>query len=334
MNNQPRKKKPNLRDVAREAGVSVATVSRVLNTPDVVNAEKRQIVQAVIERLGFVRSAAARSINSGRTKIFGALVPTLDSDIFALTLDALEKQLAGLGMSLVVATTNDDPELETRKAEELLNIGVEGLFLSGVSHDEELLKLIERTRTPTLAMSYFDPQYRLPTIGYDNALAARQALEHLIELGHRNIAMVHGPTSNNDRTRARVEGTFAQGVDVSYFETELSAEGGSTATRKSLKTGDPYDAYLCASDVLAFGVLSALSREGIKVPNDVSVIGIHDLPSSSVTFPTLSTIRLPVQKMGICAANALFEWAEKDVRPESICLPTELKARESTQRRS
>lgn len=333
MSNHSRKKKPNLRDVAREAGVSVATVSRVLNAPDVVNVAKRERVQSVIARLGFVRNAAARSINSGRTKIFGALVPTLDSDIFALTLDAMEKQLAELGMSLVVATTNDDPEIETRKAEELLEIGVEGLFLSGISHEDALLDLIQRTRTPAIAMSFFDPDYQLPTIGYDNTRAARQALEHLCALGHRKIAMIHGPIETNDRTRARVEATYGQDVAVSYFETNLSVEGGCDATLKSLDGGELCDAYLCASDVLAYGVLSTLQRNGIEVPKDVAVMGIHDLPHSSVTYPTLSTIRLPAHEMGTRAAKALFEWAEKDIRPEPLRLPTELKERESTKLR-
>ena len=204
-----KKKKPNLRDVARAAEVSVATVSRVMNTPEVVNKDTRDRVQGVIEELGFVRSAAARAINSGRTRLFGALIPTLDSDIFALTVNSIEQTLVEFGLSLIVATTDDDPDKEARKAQELLDVGVEGIFLTGVDHGDALYELLQRTRVPTVAISNFDADYHLPTVGYDNRLAAEIACAHLLELGHRRIAVVHGPRSGNDRTAARIDASSA-----------------------------------------------------------------------------------------------------------------------------
>lgn len=325
-----RKRKSNLRDVAREAGVSVATVSRVLNAPDIVNAKTRARVEAVIANLGFVRSAAARNINTGRSKIIGALVPTLDSDIFALTLDAMESSLTEYGLSLVVATTDDDADIELEKARALLDIGVEGLIISGVTHNDALHALIRRTQVPTIAISYYDSDYHLPTIGYDNRNAAHQAFEHLVSLGHQKIALVHGPAAVNDRTRKRMEAAKDFDVDVSHFETELSVKGGNDITTAILEQNQHFDAFLCLSDVLAFGVMFALQRFGLHVPLDTSVMGIHDLPSSSVTYPALTTIRLPAQDMGRQAARAIAGWVENDVRPNSICLPTEQKIREST----
>ena len=330
------KKRANLRDVARLAEVSVATVSRVLNSPEIVHKETRQRVEAAITELNFVPSAAARAINSGRSRIVGALVPTLNSDIFAQTIDVMENRLGDFGISLVVATTNDDRHVEARKAQELLDIGVEGLFLSGITHNEALHALIERTRVPTIAMSYFDPDYHLPTIGYDNFAAGRIALEHLIELGHRCIAVIHGPSHDNDRTRQRLAGISSLGdkFELKFFETELNVRGGCRATTSSLQEKTSFDAYLCVTDVLAFGVIFELQRQGLNVPNDASVMGLHDLPSSQMTHPRLSTVRLPVPEMGNGAAGALANWIENDERPESICYPSKLVPRDSTRSRS
>ena len=332
MASKPEKKRSNLRDVARFAEVSVATVSRVLNSPEVVKSDTRERVEKAIELLGFYPSAAARAINSGRSKIVGALIPTLDNDIFALTVDAIESRLGDFGFSLVVATTNEDPEMEALKAKELLDIGVEGLFLSGVSHSEALYALIDRTRVPAVAISYYDPGFRYPTVGYDNRAAAKLALDHLLELGHRRIAVVHGPVASNDRTRERAIGATVERDDVSqvFFETEISVAGGSEIVIRALKERQDFDAYLCVTDVLAFGVLFELQRAGIAVPGEVSVMGLHDLPIAESTNPRLSTVRLPARRMGKRAAEALAIWVEQDERPKPTCFPSSLKIRETT----
>jgi LacI family transcriptional regulator len=189
---QTPKKRSNLRDVAKAAGVSVATVSRVLNAPALVSGETRDRVLSVIETLHFVPSAAARAINSGRTRMVGALVPTLDNAIFARFLSSLEEGLGNFGLSLVVATTDGNDETEAAKAERLVNIGVEALIVSGITHSARFDELIQRTQLPAVATSYFDPAYHLPTVGYDNAAAAALALDHLIALGHRDIASFMG----------------------------------------------------------------------------------------------------------------------------------------------
>lgn len=330
------RKRANLRDVARMAEVSVATVSRVLNAPDVVRKDTRQRVEAAIQQLGFHPSAAARAINRGRTQIIGALIPTLDSDIFAVTIDAIENRLGEFGYSLVVATTGEDPEREAQRAKQLLDIGVEGLFLSGISHGKALLDLLAHTRVPAIVTSYYDPDFIYPTIGYDNRQAARMALDHLLDLGHRRIAVVHGPVDHNDRTRERVAGTASDRADVTlrYFETALSVAGGAHAVTMADQDPGTFDAFLCVSDVQALGVQFELQRRGINVPGKVSVMGLHDLPSAQSTFPRLSTIHLPAREMGHKAAEALATWLKDDVRPDPLCLASTLKARESTARRS
>ncbi|MEL6521732.1 MAG: substrate-binding domain-containing protein, partial [Pseudomonadota bacterium] len=299
-------------------------------SPERVRAATRAKVEDTIAELGFVRSAAARAINSGRTRILGALIPTIEHDIFGLTIDTIEDRLADLGLSLVVATTDDDPIKEERKAKELLDIGVEGLFLSGMQHSDTLYGLIDHTKVPAVAISCFDPAYHFPTIGYDNHEAGRMALQHLTDQGHRKIAVVHGPTDHNDRTRGRLTALdpSLEDLNLTFWETELSVAGGCVAAANSM-TSAP-DAYLCLSDVQAFGVLFELQRLRIEVPRDVSVIGIQDLPSSASTVPRLTTVRLPAQRMGRKAAELLAAWVENDVKPEPVCFPSSLVVRQST----
>lgn len=325
------KRRANLRDVARLAGVSVATVSRVLNTPSLVHLKTRTRVEAVIEELGFVRNAAARAINSGRTRILGALIPTLDSDIFALTISAIEKRLVDLGFSLVVATTDDDLHTEARKAQELLDNGVEGFFLTGTSHCDPLYKIIERSRVPTVAISCFDPSFRLPTIGYDNHYAATLAYEYLVSMGHQRIAVVHGSAADNDRTSSRLEAIASLRADRLHglYETEFSVAGGAAAARRVLQASQRYTALLCLSDVLAFGALHELHREGLAVPDDMSVMGIHDLPAAKETFPRLTTVHLPVDEMGNRAAEALARWVVENQRPDPFLINSHISKRET-----
>lgn len=332
MSTQSPKKRANLRDVAKQAGVSVATVSRVLNSPDAVKPRTRARVEQAIEELKFVPSAAARAINSGRTRFVGALIPTLDNAIFARFLAALERELAERQLSLIVATTNDDPQVEAEKARGLVDIGAEGLIISGITHDPALSALIERVGLPTIVTSYFDADNPLPTIGYDNAATAQAALRHLHDLGHRNIAVLHGPKASNDRTRARLAGLDQLGLtaELEFFETEISLAGGGSAVEQVCDSGKPFSAILCLSDVIALGALFGLQRRGMKVPENVSLMGIDDLPSSEHAVPALTTVHLPVSRMGEQAARALSNWVESGVAPVSQRLDASLIERAST----
>ena len=321
----PEKRRVTLRDVARKAEVSTATVSRVLNGNALVSGGTRAKVQAAIDALHFVPSAAARAINSGRTHVVGALVPTLDHAIFSRFLDALEVELAGYGLSLVVATTKEDPDREAERARGLVDIGVEGLIVSGVTRSPVLDALIERWELPVVATSYFDPSYHLPTVGYDNESAARSALGLLRESGHQAIAVYHGPSAGNDRTRARLKAfRNDQQVEFRFCAMPLDVSAASDAARRDFAEPCRTTAVLALSDVLAQGALFGLQALGVSVPGEVSVVGIDDLPSSAATTPALTTVHLPVREMGRRAATALAKWVEDGIRPSPERLDTKV----------
>jgi len=330
MQNRAPHRRANLRDVAAAAEVSVATVSRVLNAPGSVARDTRLRVEDAMARLHWTPSAAARAINSGRSRFVGALVPTLDHDIFARLLAELESRLAEHRLSLVVATTRGDPQTEARKAQGLLDIGAEGLLVSGAARAPEFHALIERTRLPAVATSWYDPGYALPTVGYDNRAAALMALRHLTDLGHRRIAVLHGPLATNDRTALRVTALEESDHDLVFHATGMTIADGRAATRAALAAPVRPTALLCLSDVQATGALQECLHAGIRVPEALSVIGTDDLPGSAHLYPALTTVHLPVGRMGRVAADAIAGWVEAQRRPEAQLLDIALMARDST----
>ncbi len=333
MANKLPKKRHNMRDVARHAGVSVATVSRVLSGSSAVAQSTHERVRIAIDALEFVPSAAARAINSGRTYMVGALVPTLDNAIFSRFLDALELELSEQGFSMVVATTNDDPDREAQRAQDLLNLGVEGFFVSGITHSEAFSALIRRYKTPVIATSYYDPASPLITIGYDNRRAAEQALGHLLDMGHSVIVVLSGPTATNDRTRARVEALrLQQDVDLRFHELPIAFTAAAETVEHIVAQAPDATALLCLSDVIAQGALTGFQRLGIGVPDQISVVGVDDLPSSQSTWPPLSSVHLPVRRMGTSAAAHLAGWIETGIPPLPVKLETEITSRASVRR--
>lgn len=185
---------------------------------------------------------------------------------------------------------------------------------------------------PTVATSFFDPGYHLPTVGYDNQEAAGIALQHLLDLGHRDIAVLHGPAAMSDRTRARLAGVHRApaGVRLVFEEDAISVPGGCRAMAAVLERAMPVTAVLCLSDVIATGALYELHRRNISVPAQMSVMGFENMPGSEMTSPRLSTIRLSVRDMGTIAGQALADWLENGQRPAPVRLPAGLIAREST----
>lgn len=282
----------------------MATVSRVLNNANIVSPTTRTRVEDAIKTLKFVPSSSAQAINSGRTHLIGALIPTLDHAIFARFIDSIEAELTNAGLSLIVATTGHDTEVEISKANRLLNLGVEGLIVSGLTRARAFKELVDRHQVPVISTSYFDTTHEFPTIGYDNAGAAKTALDHLQGLGHTNIAVLSGPYENNDRQRARLSGlNITPDGPAEVFETGLNSAEAATTTLRVHNDMPSATAFLCLSDVVAQGVLLQLRSMNIQVPSEYSIVGIDDLPSSASFDPPLTSVYLPAGRMGIEAAR-------------------------------
>ncbi|MEH6627137.1 MAG: LacI family DNA-binding transcriptional regulator [Motiliproteus sp.] len=333
------RKKPTLGDVAKAAGVSTATVSRAMNTPEAVGEKVRAKVEQQIRLLGYVRDGAARALASKSSRTIGAIIPTLESAIFASGINAVEKRLDEAGYSLILAVSNYDLEHELRQIREMMEQGVDGILLVGNDHLPEAFDLMNQHQqlfANIWAYSEETPHY---CIGFDNQNASKQVAEYLLELGHRRFSVIAGITKNNDRARLRLQGVKdalkAQGLELndSYIvEKSYDIWEGRHAARFLMdrpKNERP-TAIICGNDVLAFGCLLECQHSGIRVPEDVSITGFDDLPLSEHLLPGLTTVHIPTADMGRKAAEFLLDTlAGKPHRPK-VELPTQLVVRGST----
>jgi len=302
-----------IRQVAREAGVSVASVSRTLNKPDTVSDALRRRVQAAIERLNYVPDSAARSLSLRRTQVIGAVVPTLDYSIFARFLEALQHRAREVGYSVVLSTDGFDQDRELEQARTLIGHGVEALMLSGEHHRPELHRLLTSRNIPYVHTDVYSPDSDHPCVGYDNKGAAKQAVAHLFSLGHLDFAALVGPRATNDRMALRIEGARAaleeRGLTLPesrILERPYSIAKAREGFRELMQREPGVTAILCGNDVLAFGVILEAQALGIKVPQDISVVGFDNLEWAAEIDPPLTTIQVPTYDMGIAAADYLI----------------------------
>lgn len=303
-----------IRDVARESGVSIATVSRVMNGSDKVKPETRQRVLEASRRLDYVPNPAARTLTTKRSKTVAAIIPTIENSVYAKFIAAIEHTMSKRNYSLVLAVSNAKEDLELAAAEKLMAMGAEAFVLSGAKHSDVLIDLLTRRKIPYAFTSIFDPTSPVPTIGYDNAALAETAVRYLAGKGHSDIAIVHGPLAENDRIAGRKSGALAARDalnSLKFIEIELSVAGGKVAAQKICALNPRPTAVLCFSDVQALGLYFGLAAAGLQIPSNMSVMGFDNLDWSKEMAPALTTIDLPAHAMGIAVANQLMGALEK-----------------------
>lgn len=291
-----------IRAVAELAGVSIATVSRAINTPDAVSVALRERVRAAVARVGYVPDAVARALSSRRTRTLGAIIPTIDNTMFARGIAALQKYLASAGYMLILTTNGYDLDVELEQARNLISRGIDGLVLRGDCHHESLRALIAQAGIPFINVGVYKPDRPYPCVGADNEAAAHRAALHLVELGHRRIAVVSALQSNNDRASARVSG-FRRALSENgialppewHLEVPYTLDDAREASRHLLGLSERPTAVVCGNDVIAYGVLLEAERSGFSVPGDLSVVGFDDLEWSRHLRPSLTTIQVPTE---------------------------------------
>lgn len=294
--------------------------------------QRGRLARTVVAQQPDGQAAAVIALSTRRSRTIAAIIPTLAHSIFATFLDGVERELALHGYALVVTTTGGSLAREALRAREMLQLGAEGLIVSGSMREAGFEAWALARRIPVVATSIYHAKGALPTIGYDNRALGRQAMDHLRGLGHRRIAVLHGPVADNDRTRLRLEGVHSAALDraLRLHETTLDATGGAAAARAALAARPRCTAMLCLSDVLALGALFEARRLGLAVPAQVSVMGFDDLEWAAVADPPLTTLRLPTLQMGELAARALVDYLDSATPIKSRLLPAEVVLRAST----
>lgn len=327
-----------LGDVARLAQVSTATVSRVYNEPDRVSPIVRERVLQAANELGWIPNAAGRALASTRTHIAGAIIPTLDDQVFASQVAGMQAVLAERGITLFLGCSNYDPAQAFTQVRAMLARGVEAIAIVGEAHPPELFDALTQARVPyAITYAYRDgsPHH---CIGFDNRAAFVEIAEHLIELGHRAFATVIQPARDNDRVQARIAGIrqalerHGLAVRPSHmFEGPATIAFGRESLRKIWQnSGERPTAIICGNDQLAIGVLLEAAELGIEVPRQLSVTGFDDIALAQEIHPSLTTLRVDTAEIGRRAARYLLDVLDGKENAESCVVPPVLKIREST----
>lgn len=298
--------------VARVAGVSPATVSRAMNHPDLVNPRTRRKIEKAIRQTGYIRNRAAQAMYGRRSATLGLVVPTVNYSIFAELVQSFNDAVAELGFTLLLATHNYDLHVEYSVIRKLLEHRVDGIALIGLDHGADTFRLFNSQKVPViLAWGYADKP-PIPCIGSDNSEAGELAARHVVALGHKRIGLVFPPTAENDRARGRRDAALQvlrdAGIacpDAWMVQSLYSIAHAKAACLDLLQRDGALTALVCGNDVLAQGAISAAMQLGLRVPQDISIIGIGDFVGSADIFPALTTVRIPAQEIGACAGQSL-----------------------------
>lgn len=317
---------PTLEDVARLSGVSTATVSRCLNSPDrVIKTTRDRVMQAVAD-LGYSPNFGARALAAKRTNTIGAIIPTMENAIFARALQAFQEELNLNGVTMLVASSSYRPELEAEQIRTLVARGADGLLLIGHQRDPALYEFLEKQGVPALVAWVHDPDADRLSIGFDNHAAMAAMVREVIGQGHRRLAMISAETDHNERARERIRGArdvLAEAglnpADLPVIETGNRIDGGADAFERLMQADPRPTAILCGNDVLAIGAIAKAREMGLAVPGDVSITGFDDLEIARFTSPPLTTVRAPHQEMGREAARVLVQMVGGEM-PEAIPL--------------
>lgn len=326
-------------DVANLAEVSTATVSRVLNHSGSISQDVKARVLTAIDELNYIRDAGARALAMQRSGTLGAIIPTLNSAIFAEGINAFERAAQGLGYTLILSVSQQDLDHEADLVIKMLERGVDGLMLVGNRHKETVYRRLEQTGVKYVCTWAYDANTEPANVGFDNRQAMHTVVDHLVGLGHSQIAMLAGRSQNNDRAHDRICGVrermemhglclpASKVIEVAYSIPE---------SRKAFSriNDSATTAIICGNDVIAFGALLEAQKQGIDVPGDLSITGFDDLSLSAELSPSLTTVQVSAEAMGELAAKKLIFAIDNQEAVESSLLPTELVVRETTARAS
>jgi LacI family transcriptional regulator len=319
--------------VAEHAGVSVGTVSNVVNRPERVSEATQERVREAIEALGWVPNGSTASLRAGKATLVGLIVPDIRNPFFTEVARGAEDMAAANGEAIVVCNTDWLLAAERRALDALARQRVRGVIINPAGEDERYLEWLVDRGIALVLLDHRRSAGLVPAVIVDDVLGGRLAGEHLLELGHRRIGLVNGPTSIpqcEDRRRGLIDALTDAGRDAGsdFFELEveaMDAPSGVGAVEKVLAAFSP-TAIFCTNDLLAIGVIRGLRQRGLRAPDDIAVIGYDDVELAAMTDPPLTTVNQPSYELGATAYELLRRGAE----PEQRLFSPHLVEREST----
>lgn len=329
----------NIHDVAAAAGVSAATVSRVLNpSSDPVRPETRERVVEAIERLGYRPNDLARALLHRRTNVIGLVVPDISNPYYPDVVRGAEDAALVAGYRIVLCNTDRDAAKANAYLDTLVKTRADGIIVAGGGTDQALSPdLFQPYGTKVVVVGRHDLPY--PSVQIDNVAAAREATSHLASLGHRSVAFIAGPLLSHtvqDRLAGFRAGLEAYGrtaqqrlVKEGDFQEASGYEAASTLLEQRASGHDRPTAIVAANDRMAVGAMAALADHGLRVPDDVSLVGFDDVSIASYVRPALTTVAIPSYQIGHAAVRMLVEEPESPPRALPLVLPTKLVLRDT-----
>jgi LacI family transcriptional regulator len=334
-----------IREVAALAGVSVGTVSNVLNRPEVVAEATRNRVLAAIRELGFIRNESARQLRAGRSRAIGLVVLDVANPFFTDVARGVEDEASEAGLVVILCNSDDKKAKESRYLEVLEEHRVQGILITPVAGADARLARVQRRGTPIVLLDSRSPSRGQCSVSVDDLLGGDLAISHLLESGHERIAFVGGPSSirqvadRRDGALRALEQAGRSPADLHVLETAaLNVPAGKSAAGvlADLPAGRRPTAVFCANDLLALGVLQEMTSRRIRVPEDVAIVGYDDVDFAAAAAVPLSSVRQPRQQLGRAAAQLLIEEALGDGahRHRQVVFEPDLVIRTSSQGRS
>lgn len=334
-------KRPTQNDVARLAGVSRATVSYVINDrhegPILITEETRQKILAAADHLGYEPDSAAQSLRMQVSRNIGVLIPDLLNPHYWQIVSGVEEMVQTKGYDLLLTSTSLRPDREHSALRSLLRRRVDGLILDLTysDQDQQELKTIIHRRNPVVTLG--EASAELDSVSPDDRRGSRQLIQHLFDLGHRRIGYVYG-VAHHPLGLHRLESYLQMMAEIGQMESEHNVEycgakisDGYQAAQRLLERVPRPTAIMAINDLLAIGVMHAVAERGLRIPEDISIVGFDDIVQSAFLTPALTTVQMHAEEMGRTAARLLFErMADPERPPQHVEVPTLLVKRSST----
>jgi DNA-binding LacI/PurR family transcriptional regulator len=325
-----------IKDIARLAQVSHSTVSRALQGSPLVNTKTAEKIRGIARDTGYRASAVARGLVTRKTRTIGIVVTTIADPFVAEVISGIEQSANDSGYSVFLAESNADPERETNVVRSFAERRVDGIIVTASRVGALYLPLLSEMMVPIVLVNNQHPGAFVHSVMIENAEASSVATDHLVSLGHRRIAYLgdqFGYESDIERRAGYREALRKAGIPHA-LELEVHGDGkpeaAMAAMQKLLAPPDPPTAVFCYNDMSALGALSAIRQHGLRVPEDISLVGFDDLFLASYTHPRLTTVRQPMRQMGMLAIESLLKLMSGLDSSNSIKVPAELIVREST----
>lgn len=329
-------------DVAREANVSMATVSRVVNGNPNVKPSTRKRVMETIERLGYRPNAVARGLASKKTTTVGVIIPDISNPFFAELTRGVEDIAKMYHYNIILGNSDRQKPKELDLINTLLEKQVDGLLFMGSDVTEDHAKVFSTANIPVVLCATTDPKRQIPSVNINHRLAASEATQHLLEGGHRRIALIMGPSTDPQRSYAKFLG-YQEALEAADIELDPSLvvesdyryESGYKCMQQLLELEQPPTAVLCVNDELAVGAIHAIQDSGRQVPDDIEVIGYDNIPLASMVRPLLTTVGQPMYDLGAVAMRLLTKYMNNEpVEEHQVVLLHQWIERKSTRSRA